>query len=112
MQTSFTQFCGCSRGALRGEHQRPLKGSCFWTIISTVIRTIRVVALMAAWVMIALAQSSGAWKLVWSDEFNGPAGSSPDSNNWNYDLGGGGWGNGEAQLYTNSASNAFQDGKG
>lgn len=58
----------------------------------------------------ALAQT--AWKLVWSDEFNGPAGSSPDPTKWNYDLGGGGWGNGELETYTNSQNNAFQDGKG
>ena len=31
------------------------------------------------------------WTLVWADEFNGP---SIDTNNWTYDLGGGGWGNG------------------
>jgi uncharacterized protein (TIGR03437 family) len=57
------------------------------------------------------AQSSG-WQLVWSDEFNGVAGSPPNPSNWNFDLGGGGWGNGEAETYTNSASNVFQDGNG
>jgi uncharacterized protein (TIGR03437 family) len=50
--------------------------------------------------------------LVWSDEFNGTAGSAPDPAKWNYDLGGGGWGNGEAETYTNSPRNVFQDGKG
>jgi hypothetical protein len=58
-----------------------------------------------------VAQPSG-WQLVWSDEFNGAAGTPPDPANWNFDLGGGGWGNGEAETYTNSASNVFQDGKG
>ena len=58
------------------------------------------------------AQTTSGWKLVWSDEFNGPAGSPPDSTKWNYDLGGGGWGNGEAEVYTNSTQNAFQDGQG
>ena len=53
-----------------------------------------------------------SWQLVWSDEFNGPAGSQPNPKNWNYDLGGGGWGNGEAENYTNSANNVFQDGQG
>jgi uncharacterized protein (TIGR03437 family) len=63
----------------------------------------------------ALAQPAPAqmsWKLVWSDEFNGPAGSLPDPANWNYDLGGGGWGNGELETYTNSPNNVFQDGQG
>jgi len=52
------------------------------------------------------------WQLVWSDEFNGAAGTPPDPTKWNYDLGGGGWGNGEAETYTNSTNNAFQDGNG
>ncbi|HUJ23255.1 MAG TPA: glycoside hydrolase family 3 C-terminal domain-containing protein [Bryobacteraceae bacterium] len=60
----------------------------------------------------APAQTTSGWKLVWSDEFNGPAGAPPDPKNWNYDLGGGGWGNGEIEVYTNSANNVFQDGKG
>lgn len=60
----------------------------------------------------ALAQTTSGWKLVWSDEFNGAAGSSPDPVKWNYDLGGGGWGNGEAETYTSSPQNVFQDGKG
>jgi beta-glucosidase len=55
------------------------------------------------------------WQLVWSDEFNGAAGSPPDPTKWNYDIGHGnpyGWGNGEAEDYTNSTANAFQDGNG
>lgn len=60
----------------------------------------------------APAQTTSGWQLVWSDEFNSPAGTPPDPKNWNYDLGGGGWGNGEAETYTNSPGNVFQDGKG
>jgi beta-glucanase (GH16 family) len=60
----------------------------------------------------AFGQTTSGWKLVWSDEFNGAAGSPPDPGNWNYDLGGGGWGNHEAETYTNSPRNVFQDGKG
>ena len=60
----------------------------------------------------ASAQITSGWKLVWSDEFNGAAGTAPDPLNWNFDLGGGGWGNGEAEVYTSSTNNAFQDGKG
>ena len=52
------------------------------------------------------------WQLVWSDEFNGAAGTPPDPNHWNYDLGDGGWGNHELETYTNSTNNAFQDGNG
>lgn len=43
------------------------------------------------------------WKLVWHDEFDGAAIS---SSNWTYDIGGGGWGNGEAEFYTARPENA------
>ncbi len=63
---------------------------------------------------IASAQSSTptGWKLVWSDEFNGAANTAPDPTKWTYDLGGGGWGNGEQEVYTNSTQNAYMDGQG
>jgi beta-glucanase (GH16 family) len=48
---------------------------------------------------------------AFSDEFDGPAGSPPDPARWSYDLGGGGWGNGELQAYTDSAAHVFQDGR-
>ncbi|HEY2933636.1 MAG TPA: glycoside hydrolase family 16 protein [Acidobacteriota bacterium] len=51
-------------------------------------------------------------ELIWSDEFDGPAGILPDSARWAYDLGGGGWGNRELQVYTNSTQNVFLDGSG
>ena len=51
------------------------------------------------------------WVLAWSDEFDGPNGSTPDPAKWTYDLGGGGWGNGELETYTNRAQNVqIQDG--
>ncbi len=68
--------------------------------------------LFAALAVTAAAQTTTGWKLVWSDEFNGPANSAPSSANWNYDLGGGGWGNGEQEVYTNSTNNVFEDGQG
>jgi beta-glucanase (GH16 family) len=47
------------------------------------------------------------FKLVWSDEFNTDG--RPDSTSWAYDLGNGmdGWGNHEAQYYTNSVDNVY-----
>ena len=47
-----------------------------------------------------------------SDEFKGLSGQPPDPAMWDYDLGGGGWGNGEKQTYTDRADNARLDGKG
>jgi beta-glucanase (GH16 family) len=54
------------------------------------------------------------WSLVWSDEFDGPAGQSPDPANWNFDIGTGenGWGNAELQFYTDRPENVSLDGQG
>jgi beta-glucanase (GH16 family) len=41
--------------------------------------------------------------LVWSDEFD--VDGAPNPANWTYDLGAGGWGNGESQEYTNNPEN-------
>ena len=50
--------------------------------------------------------------LVWSDEFEGPAGTAPDATSWAYDLGAGGWGNNEYETYTDSRANSQLDGEG
>lgn len=58
------------------------------------------------------------WDLVWQDEFDGVAGTRPDSTKWRYDLGDGcamgicGWGNEEKQTYTDAAENVALDGTG
>src|SRR5277367_1567912 len=44
--------------------------------------------------------------LAWSDEFNGATGSAPNSTNWTYDQGDGGWGNAELENYTTSTANS------
>ena len=43
--------------------------------------------------------------LVWEDSFDTDG--APDTSNWTYDLGDGGWGNEEVQTYTNDASNVI-----
>jgi beta-glucanase (GH16 family) len=60
----------------------------------------------------AMAQTSGIWRLAWSDEFAGPANSAPDPTKWTYDLGAGGWGNQELETYTNTRENSYLDGSG
>ncbi|WOF22950.1 glycoside hydrolase family 16 protein [Microbacterium betulae] len=50
--------------------------------------------------------------LVWSQEFDGPAGSAPDPAVWNHDLGAHGWGNNELQDYVDSRANSAMDGNG
>jgi beta-glucanase (GH16 family) len=73
-------------------------------------------ALLAALCASALTVSSVAaqtdtahskWRLVWSDEFDGPDGSAPDPRKWTYDIGvdDDGWGNKELEYYTNSPRN-------
>jgi beta-glucanase (GH16 family) len=52
------------------------------------------------------------WNLVWSDDFDGPAGGPPDPAFWEYDTGGSGWGNNELQFYTARPENVALDGQG
>ena len=58
------------------------------------------------------------WDLVWSDEFDEPAGTPPNSDYWSYEIGDGsvhripGWGNSELQYYTDSTGNSATDGAG
>ena len=48
----------------------------------------------------------------WTDNFDGGAGARPNSQFWNLETGGSGWGNNERQYYTNSADNSKLDGNG
>lgn len=60
--------------------------------------------------MTCRAQDFG--KLIWADEFEGRAGTPPDRAKWMAEKGGGGWGNGELQVYIGDGANAFLDGQG
>jgi len=58
------------------------------------------------------------WRLVWHDEFRGPAGQPPDPEHWTPEVGDGtaqgipGWGNNELESYTSDPANAQTDGYG
>jgi beta-glucanase (GH16 family) len=58
------------------------------------------------------------WTLVWSDEFDGLADSSPAAGRWTHEIGNGfdqannGWGNGELEYYTADTENSAMDGSG
>jgi beta-glucanase (GH16 family) len=58
------------------------------------------------------------WEVVWSDEFDGPAGTLPDPAVWTPEVGDGtkngipGWGNAERQYYTDNPENLSLDGQG
>jgi len=53
-------------------------------------------------------------RLVFEDNFDGPEGSSINTNNWNFEIGNGqnGWGNQELQYYTDRPENVALDGQG
>jgi beta-glucanase (GH16 family) len=55
---------------------------------------------------------SGDRRLMWSDDFDGPAGSAPDLSKWGHEVGGNGWGNNELQYYTDELANACLTGDG
>ena len=58
------------------------------------------------------------WNMVWSEEFNEPAGTPPNPEYWSYEVGDGtvngipGWGNDEFQYYTDDPANVSTDGNG
>lgn len=58
------------------------------------------------------------WTLIWSDEFDGAAGSRVDATKWGHDVGDGcangncGWGNNEKEYYTDAPENVSHDGEG
>jgi len=58
------------------------------------------------------------WNMVWSDEFDEPAGTPPNPGNWTHEIGDGalngieGWGNSELQYYTDDPANSATDGNG
>jgi beta-glucanase (GH16 family) len=62
--------------------------------------------------------NTSSWAQVWSDEFDGPAGSPVDGTKWGHDLGDGcttgncGWGNQEKEYYTNAPENISLNGQG
>jgi beta-glucanase (GH16 family) len=78
------------------------------------VRARPLILLLTALLLLCGAAPSRAQqrRLVLSEDFNGPAGARPRATRWNYDLGGGGWGNRELEYYTRSPRNAALDGHG
>ncbi len=63
--------------------------------------------------VLSVRGGSSKWaRLIWSDNFEGPAGTSPSSKKWSFDTGGSGWGNQELESYTSRPINAELDGRG
>ena len=57
------------------------------------------------------AHAATTWTPVWSEDFNGAAGTGVNTANWLYDTGTG-WGTGEIENMTSSTANVQQDGSG
>ncbi len=51
------------------------------------------------------------WQLTWEDNFDGPAGQSPDATKWKYEVGTD-WGNAQLEYDTDRPDNASLDGEG
>ena len=52
------------------------------------------------------------WTLLWSDEFDGAAGTAITGESWTCEVGGHGWGNNEMEYYTDRTENVALDGDG
>jgi beta-glucanase (GH16 family) len=55
--------------------------------------------------------TGGDWRLVWQDEFEGPAGQLPDAAKWQFDVGTD-WGNAQLEYDTDRPENVSLDGEG
>ncbi|PRC51002.1 glycoside hydrolase, partial [Mycobacterium sp. ITM-2017-0098] len=86
--------------ATRSRHAAP--ASRAWMRVGAVL----VAAALPAVLLYAVERPTAAASLELFDDFNGAAGTRPDSARWGYDVGGGGWGNDETQVYTDAPENA------
>lgn len=62
--------------------------------------------------LFSLSTVKTQWILSWSDDFEGDAGSPPDSTKWRHEIGGIAWSLQQLQYYTTSTNNAALDGNG
>ena len=69
------------------------------------------VLLVACGPPISAAPVSDGWRITFDEEFDGSAGSAPNTVTWRPDVGGKGWGNKELQYYT-PGDNTYLDGEG
>jgi beta-glucanase (GH16 family)/O-antigen/teichoic acid export membrane protein len=90
----------------RSRHAAPANRA--WMRVGAVL----LAAALPAGLLYAVERPTAAASLRIFDDFNGAAGTRPDPTRWGYDVGGGGWGNDEAQVYTDALENAGLDGNG
>jgi beta-glucanase (GH16 family) len=108
---------GFSRRFAEGQDWSEHAGLSFWFHGSNSGDTITV-ELLDNQISTTADMNPADWQLVWSDEFDDPAGTPPDPGIWKPEVGDGrlqgipGWGNGELEYYTASPENAATDGEG
>ncbi|MFI5909967.1 ricin-type beta-trefoil lectin domain protein [Dactylosporangium sp. NPDC051541] len=80
------------------------------------LRSLASAALMATiaatGLIVAAAPTAAQAAVVWNEDFSGASGQGVDASKWNFDTGGGGFGNSELEYYNSGTSNVFQDGQG
>jgi beta-glucanase (GH16 family) len=84
-------------------------GACIIRLLSRVPPFLIVFVLVTSLSSLTQSQTAGSeknWTLVWSDEFDQPNRSRPDSKKWVFDIGANGWGNHELEYYTDRRTNA------
>ena len=94
-----------------GGKRQPRKWLFCLTAMLLTVASLILVALNVAPAHVTAAARATTWTQIWSDEFNGAAGTGVNPSNWQYDLGTG-FGTGEIETMTNRTSNVHQDGAG
>jgi beta-glucanase (GH16 family) len=81
---------------------------------STALATVAAIVVAAAGLGCHSVVGTDELGLVWSDEFEGEPGQSPDTTRWNFDIGTGenGWGNAQLEYDTDLPENVSLDGEG
>ncbi|QMU76578.1 family 16 glycosylhydrolase [Streptacidiphilus sp. PB12-B1b] len=100
-------------GRARRRARQRLRRIAFIGVLAPIAAMISVVGISAAPAGAAVPGAPSGWSTVFSDDFNGAAGSAPSSSNWIYDTGpGSNFGTGEIETMTNSTNNVHLDGNG
>ena len=103
-----------------GTSHRPYKRLFLWIGTLLIIGTLLSAALSVGPLRGTASAKAGGWRLIWSDEFNGAAGTGVKTANWIYDTGTGygcsgcpsNWGTGEVESMSASTANVHLDGNG
>ena len=72
------------------------------------LKSLASAALMASMVatgLVVAAPGAAQAAVVWNEDFNGVSGQGVDASKWNFDTGGGGFGNQELEYYNSGTSN-------